>query len=69
MSFLNNKTINPHIHLHALTLAPLAQAKDTPLHTLNLLAKTRRFNDILAAAKAVGNLQFPTLANSRAMLN
>ena len=44
MSFLDTKIINPHLHLYALTFAPLNQEEGTPLKRLNLLARTRRFD-------------------------
>ncbi len=51
MSFLENKKINPHILLYALSFPPLSQQEGTALKRLNLLAKTRRFDDILSASK------------------
>ena len=64
MSFLNNRTVNSHIHLYALALPPLANNPQAPLQRLNLLAKTRRFADIRAAAAAVPDISFPSLNDS-----
>lgn len=64
MSFLQTKSINPHLHIFALSLAPLSQQPETPLQRLNLLARTRRFDDIQAAAAEAKEFNFPTLINS-----
>lgn len=64
MSFLKAKSINPHLHIFALSLPPLSQQPDTPLQRLNLLARTRRFDDIQTAASLAKEFNFPTLINS-----
>jgi hypothetical protein len=66
MSFLQTKVINPHLHLYALSFPPLNQEESTPLKRLNLLARTRRFDEILAAS---ANYPFPTLSKSIYALN
>jgi hypothetical protein len=64
MFVASKKTINPHLKLHVLSLPPLDQQSETPLQRLNLLAQTRRFEDIKAAAASIKDMSFPTLPNS-----
>lgn len=64
MSFLAEKSINPHILLHALSLPPNNALPETPLRRLNLLARTRQFDAIGATAQAIKDISFPTLPNS-----
>lgn len=64
MSFLAEKSINPHILLHALSLPPINTLPETPLRRLNLLARTRQFDAIAATAQTIKDISFPTLPNS-----
>ena len=63
MRLIESKIKNPHLQLYALSFPPANQHKDTPLKRLGLLAKTRRFDDILAAS-ASANYPFPSLTKS-----
>lgn len=67
MSFIETKILNPHLLLHALSLPPLNSQENTNLKRLNLLSRTRRFDDIIAASAAVKDYAFPTLAKSTAI--
>lgn len=64
MSFIETKILNPHLLLHALSLPPLNSQDNIQLKRLNLLARTRRFDDIIAASAAVKDYAFPSLAKS-----
>lgn len=64
MSFIETKILNPHLLLHALSLPPLNSQHNIQLKRLNLLARTRRFDDIIAASAEVKDYAFPTLAKS-----
>lgn len=64
MSFIETKILNPHLLLHALSLPPLNSQDNIQLKRLNLLARTRRFDDIIAASAAIKDYAFPSLAKS-----
>lgn len=64
MSFLAEKSINPHILLYALSLPPNSTLQETPLRRLNLLARTRQFDAIEATVSIIKDISFPTLPNS-----
>ena len=64
MSFINTKNINSHIYLYALTFEPLKSSPDAQIKRLNLLAKTRRFDELLNVSQEVKDISFPTLSKS-----
>lgn len=64
MSFIETKILNPHLLLHALSLPPLNSQDNIQLKRLNLLARTRRFDEIIAASAAVKDYAFPSLTQS-----
>ena len=64
MSFLETKSLNPHILLHAFSLPPLSQEEKTPLKRLYLLARTRQFDTINATASSITSVSFPSLPQS-----
>lgn len=68
MSLIESKIKNAHLQLYALSFPPANQQKDTPLKRLGQLAKTRRFDDILAAS-ALANYPFPSLTKSITLIN
>ena len=62
---LSKKAINSHIQLLALDLPPLRDLAKAPMKRLELLAKTRRFDDIKKAIETVkGQIDLSALSAS-----
>ena len=63
MSFLLQKNLSAHLHLHLMALSPLDSSPEAALQKLNLLARTRRFDLIAECAKSL-SMPFPSLGAS-----
>lgn len=67
MSFLATIDMDPHIHLHILDLAAPSDPQQQLNQRIYYLSKTRRFDELLAAAAKLQNNTFPNLSTRKFM--
>lgn len=64
MSFLDNHSLNPHLHLFVLNKAADVESNEHRLVKIGHLAKTRLFDMLLSESKHMQGHNFPTLEKS-----